>query len=623
MVGNGLCDPTCNNRECGWDGYNGTLAAGSPECAWDQIWSGCQGVMSDSPVNYWMEPAQLIMTVGVERLKMEVQAEGTMLITTTTTVQLQWQDKKLHDSECAAALPDVLSLTSSESASAHHRDLLKGAVEEQLYLPRLAIQEDMLRWPDTIRASTFELNRHVPWLPAGTLHSPATDAVHPAGNRTADCEYCAEYQESRRVAIPCDWDWKLFPFDKHEVNLTFVLNGGTGSASSTSSVLHGCSAVVDGLDTSALLPRDNSWLFKSISVIERDHTCQIHIKVQRNSLVFFIKNIIILIIIIMGALLTLRLNPLIPPLVGGRVSGQIFAMNLVASRANIDLKPVLGNVTELLWLDYFYVFHFTVCLFALIETAIVHHQARSGRESLALRIDMVFRMLLPFIFYPVCLLGLLIWAAFDQQAVGLTMVGFGFVLPILHGIYHVRHEQQKFEAKKKKIALALVSCPDEMLNDKQDVPLLREAFKLVDLDKSGGIDSNELRLLLDLMYPNMPREFRKQALHLIVTGTDGHTIKFEDFDETILQWRKFAQENDDQLRWSFSYATRRKSSISNFIGDSIGNVPSIGTNRGPENWLSKLARSMTSNSTTTGNITVNAKCVNVAKDVTAAGSSDV
>ena len=64
-------------------------------------------------------------------------------------------------------------------------------------------------------------------------------------------------------------------------------------------------------------------------------------------------------------------------------------MNLVASRANIDLKPVLGNVTELLWLDYFYVFHFATCLFALIETAIVHHQARSGRDSLALRIDMV------------------------------------------------------------------------------------------------------------------------------------------------------------------------------------------------------------------------------------------
>ena len=210
MIGNGFCDPSCNNRECGWDGYNSTSGAGAPECAWDQIWHGCEGVMRDSPVDYWMNPDQLIMTVGIDRLKMEVQSEGTMLLTTTTTVNLQWQDKKLHDSECAAALPNVLSLTSSESGSAYHRDMLKGAVSEQLYLPRLGIQEDVLRWPETIKESTFELTRHAPWLPVGTIHSPAADAVRPSGNLTADCDYCAGYVEKRRVAIPCDWDWEVW-----------------------------------------------------------------------------------------------------------------------------------------------------------------------------------------------------------------------------------------------------------------------------------------------------------------------------------------------------------------------------------------------------------------------------
>ena len=95
----------------------------------------------------------------------------------------------------------------------------------------------------------------------------------------------------------------------------------------------------------------------------------------------------------------------------------------------------------------------------------------------------VFRVLLPFVFYPVCLLGLLIWAAFDQQAAGLTILGFGLVLPVSLGIYRVADEQRKFANAKAEIALQLVTCPDDVLNDASDVPLLREAFELVDLDR--------------------------------------------------------------------------------------------------------------------------------------------
>ena len=95
---------------------------------------------------------------------------------------------------------------------------------------------------------------------------------------------------------PCSCG-QLFPFDKHELNLTFVLSGST---SSTSSVLLGCATVADSLDTSELLPRDNSWLFESISYAELDRGCQIRVKIRRNSLVFFIKNVLILIIIITG-----------------------------------------------------------------------------------------------------------------------------------------------------------------------------------------------------------------------------------------------------------------------------------------------------------------------------------
>ena len=40
-----------------------------------------------------------------------------------------------------------------------------------------------------------------------------------------------------------------------------------------------------------------------------------------------------------------------------------------------------------------------------------------------------------------------------------------------------------------------------------------------------------------------------QALKLVVTSGDGDTVRFEEFDETILEWRAFAKENDPAGTW--------------------------------------------------------------------------
>ena len=148
-------------------------------------------------------------------------------------------------------------------------------------------------------------------------------------------------------------DAQLFPFDQHDINMTFMLDGFENERSDQQH-LFGCDFVTNKLRlrSSTLLPKDNSWFLKDIVNEQTASVCRMRITVKRNSIVFFIKNIIVLIIIVQGALLALRLNPLVPPLVGGRFAAQIFAMTLIANRTNVDLKPTLGNVTELLWLDW-------------------------------------------------------------------------------------------------------------------------------------------------------------------------------------------------------------------------------------------------------------------------------
>jgi len=271
--------------------------------------------------------------------------------------------------------------------------------------------------------------------------------------------------------------------------------------------------------------------------------------VHRNWLVFFIKNILVIVIIIEGVLLALRLNPLVPPLLGGRFSSQIFGMVLIANRSDFDLEEYMGNVTELLWLDWFYFFHFVTCLIALVETATVHLYIRAGHDSFALRIDQVFRIVMPYVVYPICLLGLLLWATHDALELGLTLVCLGIALPIAAGAMRVKYLAAMAAQEKAKIAVQLVTAPDEEIDDSTEAPLLRKAFDMFDLDGSGDIDSKEIRALLDVMYPAMPRPFRKQALKMIVTREGSDDVRFEDFDETILEWRKFAQQHDPQFKW--------------------------------------------------------------------------
>ena len=73
----------------------------------------------------------------------------------------------------------------------------------------------------------------------------------------------------------------------------------------------------------------------------------------------FIKNIGPLVVVGYVPVLTLWLNPSIPPLVGGRVSAHIFSMVLVMVKYNTNLG--LGILTSMIWIDAFY-----LCLFCMI-----------------------------------------------------------------------------------------------------------------------------------------------------------------------------------------------------------------------------------------------------------------
>ena len=188
-------------------------------------------------------------------------------------------------------------------------------------------------------------------------------------------------------------------------------------------------------------------------------------------------------------------------------------------------------------------------LAALLESALVHHLVRQGRDTLALLLDQIFRVLLPGLMYPLCMLGLVLGAFTESVAVTVSLVVCGIVLPMAGGAMRVRHVLARFEAAKRRLARALVEADATKIDDQSDSPLLREAFDHFDLDKSGDIDADEVRSLLGYMYPLMPKPHRKAALKLLLAQSAGHRIIFEDFDDIILEWRQYAQQNDPKGEW--------------------------------------------------------------------------
>ena len=197
---------------------------------------------------------------------------------------------------------------------------------------------------------------------------------------------------------------------------------------------------------------------------------------------------------------------------------------------------------------------------------------------------------MPLVLYPLCILGLVLWAVIPSRSVGVSVLVLGVTATIGIGIWRVRHIYYKFLLKRRRLARELVKADESEIDDRSDSPLIREVFDLFDHDGSGDIGQRELYTLLELMYPAMPKNHRKAALHMVSdgNGNDARTsttrglndndrvIIFEDFDDVVLNWRKYAHENDPNGAWvgtrvlsPFRRMKKRRRSLREVVLDTV------------------------------------------------------
>jgi hypothetical protein len=368
------------------------------------------------------------------------------------------------------------------------------------------------------------------------------------------------------VTLAQDFQYRNFPFDRQTIPIDLRL---------PTVQLGGCDALVERLryketetlslkDSNRILPQSATWLwdhcgtagggcraadiekdiFLDLALLEsRQDVCPLVLKIKRNNDLFIIKQLIPSIVISEAPLLSLYMDATVPPLVGARASLHIIALLLVVTRANNDLG--LGTLSSLIWTDEFALVQFFVILAGLVETIVVHALIRFGCKVLAVSVDGVFRVLLPFVLFPCLVVGFILKGV-EQEALSLLVIVGGMLLFLSYSVARVLYKDWQIQRNRKMMVKKLKALKMEIngskLTDKEVDQIMRKTFDTFDLDNSKKLEKAEVRLILDAMYPNLGRQQVATAMKAVKSDE----IVYEDFAIIVEEWQKISFERHEE-----------------------------------------------------------------------------
>jgi len=542
------CWPECNTAAC------------EPEyCSKEQQISACllkkaQGVdLSSIPGSSGTGPVASpnvtgSFTFGEFRIAVDKVKGAGVQIEFTLTYSLTWNDNRLEKSPCRLVLDTMLSsVASTESKHANF-----------YWRPKLVL---------------------------GTETEPARerkllDSLY-SQSRNSENVTVARLQIREAVTLAQDFQYRNFPFDRQTIPIDLRL---------PTVQLRGCDALVERLryketlsfkDSNHILPQSATWLWDSCGTagggcraadIEKDifldpalrqsreSVCPVVFKIRRNNNLFIIKQLIPSIVISEAPLLSLYMDATVPPLVGARASLHIIALLLVVTRANTDLG--LGTLSSLIWTDEFALVQFFVILAGLVETIVVHALIRFGCKVLAVSVDGVFRILLPFVLFPCLVVGFVL-KGLEQEAFFLLVIVGGMLLFLSYSVARVLYKGWQIQRNRtmmvKKLKALKMESNGSTLTDKEVDQIMRKTFDTFDLDKSKKLEKAEVRLILDAMYPNLGRQQVATAMKAVKSDE----IVYEDFAIVVEEWQKISFERHGEEQ-------RKRRSILGRLGWGLG-----------------------------------------------------
>ncbi|KAL3926360.1 MAG: hypothetical protein SGPRY_003331 [Prymnesium sp.] len=500
MYSDGMCNPECNIDECAYDGGDCTVRQQTSSCLKQQEASltDLSGPYLEDGQDYY----EAELSIHFRPLQSYTNHDtGNVIFVLEFSHSIKFADPRLSTSPCFGALQgrqSILSITETESSDSSRAQMVRDA-RKFFFYPELRITNEYL-----VDAGEESLVNGI--LPS--QHQLQHFSVWGGGGNKSVCYNCVTINTSRRnVKLEQSWKFDFFPFDTPQ--LTFFVSLDLGNISTACSGLARTITRVEDWDRSV-----PTWELSGEEAIRssmvRDNLCRVDILLSRRYTVFMIKQLLAIIIIVWGALLTLRVEPRSPPLFGGRISGLIFAMVIVMLQPNLAVS-LLGNLTYLVWSDVFSLCQFSVLVIALCCSVHIHGLIRADKEEYAMWVDKIVRE-----------------CTSSEQAIWTGALALGvFVVCFLSFLAYTAFRRDR---ELRRVATRLRDLRGQSESEEAQA-LLRSLFHRCEVYNTGYISLQVVRHLLHEIYPLTSRSKLRQITHSLSSSE----ISFEQFQEAYEQ----------------------------------------------------------------------------------------
>lgn len=513
MERNGVCDPQCNTRACGYD---------AGDCTSAQITTACLEVQDRSGIDYSEPPyprsgdelVPVRMDVNLAPGRLDVSGDlNEMVLVQALQYSFSWSDARIFDSPCERYLSTILSVSleaaASDAGRAEHR-----ALRNRFWSPRLTMRNLAPGTSQWDAKGDFVLEREVP----STRQRRRLQQLPAASNVSywGCTALCASWAAEVEVQITqAQFDYYYYPFDNQSVIVEFGVTGASVTNCEGTSLFTSM-GLTESNKNEKLLPGTAAWVVHGNleRAIEAFHpwredqrsgesfvdfsSCRVVIHIERNPLVFIVKSLLITIIVVFFSLLTVFFMSF--DLMGDRFAVLFIAFLIIVTNMQTDLG--LGKISYVLWIDLFNLSQLVLTLLVVIETTVVHVLASREMDSLALHADYACRQIMLMITYPGVTLGVLLYGLAAEQkgleAIGHLLLGLSTLatLVLVPTITKSRMNTTKRQQDASLVALCAVTPTNAHYAE-----VAATLFDAFDVDGSGTMDQGEFYYLLQRLYP--------------------------------------------------------------------------------------------------------------------------
>jgi len=471
-----VCDASCNNLECNYDGGDCTqsqiLAHCSSQTAALTFTPAQRSTSYDVPPNRRINTQQTqngnvttspnYVTAALvpvnfqidltEKLRLLLDGEfNEIVLLQAFKYYLQWEDERIFGHPCFGALQQDLSIprAAAESETARHQ---KWTQASRFWMPSLELPGKAAgtsTWDDV---ADVQLLQSHPWrgnigpnwasrpVNPVSMQGPvnASGIVYPstssAGNSTQMCTSCIMREAEKEVKVLMStFDYYFYPFDVQTVQMEFEVPGADLFTCESMNPVRYSGGLMDldgsilsvGALGSALLPGNAAWSLAGtqVSTIFFNHPrdsngmvqrsrCVLNILLKRQFMVFVVKAMFTTVLVVVGSLVCAMLMNP-EELVGDRFAVLFIAFLILVTNMQTDLG--IGKVSALLWIDCFNLIQLAMVLVAVGESLYVHYYFKTNRPALAVNLDQVLRKAIILGLYPITTLSTALWGV-EQYA---------------------------------------------------------------------------------------------------------------------------------------------------------------------------------------------------------------